>query len=41
MAVLQDFADRAVCPVFYGAAHGHELPFFSFSGRQQLAVKPC
>ena len=40
-AVLKDFANRAACPVFSGAAHGHELPFFSFSGRQQLAVKPC
>ena len=40
-AVLKDFANRAACPVFFGAAHGHELPFFSFSGRQQLAVKPC
>ena len=38
MAVLQDFAARAKCPVFYGLPHGHELPFTSLSGIQKLSI---
>ena len=38
-AVLRDFATQVNCPVFYGLPHGHEVPFFSISGRQLISVQ--
>ena len=38
-AVLKDFATQVNCPVFYGLPHGHEVPFFSISGRQLISVQ--
>ncbi|MBO5668560.1 MAG: LD-carboxypeptidase [Lentisphaeria bacterium] len=40
MDVLRDFTARVNCPVCYGLAHGHELPFFSVSGEQLISVTP-
>ena len=37
-AVLRDFAQKVSCPVFYGFAFGHELPFYSLSGEQILQI---
>lgn len=39
-AVLKDFSDSVSCPVFTGLPFGHELPFFSLSGRQLICVSP-
>lgn len=38
LPVLQDFADSAKCPVYYGLPFGHELPFYSLGSCQNISV---
>ncbi len=38
MAVLKDFTGKVSCPVFCGLCHGHELPFYSLCGTQEISV---
>ncbi|MBE6376877.1 MAG: LD-carboxypeptidase [Lentisphaerae bacterium] len=40
MAVLQNFTGNVTCPVFCNLPHGHELPFYSISGRQLISITP-
>ena len=38
--VLHDFTAHVSCPVYTGLPCGHELPFYSISGRQEISVTP-